>query len=277
MRTQYFTTEKNESHVLNEDAIRAGANFIAVSDGAGGGGLFAEKWSGYLLQHLPDSPIESADALDAWIGDIWEPFYNQCEQEAQQMKSLSLEKFYEEGSFATLAAVWKVAPHQCRWITYGDSVAFCYNRQTKILEHSFGRLADFNRPPYLINCKDELDKQGFRQGFFTTNEHSLVFVASDALAHYLIASYECIHPDYFADELTEALTSGHKQAQFIQMIQARQAKDFYKNILAPLCRKIHKRQLKKFLYRLEREKLLAHDDYSFALMDKLASTPLPRR
>lgn len=45
---------------------------IAVSDGAGGGGLFAERWSAYLLSHLPATPINSAEELAFWIGENWE-------------------------------------------------------------------------------------------------------------------------------------------------------------------------------------------------------------
>ena len=100
---------KTEQGCINEDAVIARENIIAVSDGAGGGGLFAERWSAYLLNHLPATPINSADELDAWIGDIWEPYYNQCEEDAKQLGGLSLDKFYDEGSFATLVAVWKLS------------------------------------------------------------------------------------------------------------------------------------------------------------------------
>ena len=39
---------------LSEDAVLARNGLIAVSDGAGGGGVFAECWSQYLVDHLPD-------------------------------------------------------------------------------------------------------------------------------------------------------------------------------------------------------------------------------
>lgn len=50
MRNYYTrSTHKFEKNTLNEDAAIAKKNMIAVSDGAGGGGVFADRWSKYLL------------------------------------------------------------------------------------------------------------------------------------------------------------------------------------------------------------------------------------
>ena len=74
MRSFANSIGKPEQGCINEDAVIARENIIAVSDGAGGGGLFAARWSKYLLNHLPSTPISSADELDAWIRYIWEPY-----------------------------------------------------------------------------------------------------------------------------------------------------------------------------------------------------------
>ena len=47
--------------------MKATADFIAVSDGAGGGGIYADKWSAYLVDKLPTQPILTFAKLDAWI------------------------------------------------------------------------------------------------------------------------------------------------------------------------------------------------------------------
>ena len=117
---------KFEEGIINEDAAIAKKEAIAVSDGAGGGGVFADLWSKYLVEHLPDKPIKNYKAFDKWIDGIWEPFYNDCEEKAKAEGGMFLNKFYDEGSFATLVAVWKNG----QWVSYGDSVAFCYNRKT---------------------------------------------------------------------------------------------------------------------------------------------------
>lgn len=89
MRNYYKrSAHKFEKNVLNEDAAIAKKNVIAVSGGAGGGGVFAERWSKYLLKKLPLSPIFSFQKLDAWIDEIWEPFYNECEEEAKRWGGL---------------------------------------------------------------------------------------------------------------------------------------------------------------------------------------------
>ena len=67
---------------VNEDAVMARDKVIAVSDGAGGGGVYAERWSRYLLENLPDEPIGSFAELDGWVERIWEPFYNEHEEMA---------------------------------------------------------------------------------------------------------------------------------------------------------------------------------------------------
>ena len=169
-------------NLVNEDAAIAKSCQIAVSDGAGGGGVFADLWSRYLVENLPDDPINDFPAFDKWIDSIWEPFYNECEEKAKAEGGMLLNKFYDEGSFATLVAVWKNG----QWISYGDSVAFCYDKNTRKLQHSFGRVADFNNPPYLVNCKDPLNEQGFRSGQFDVHPNCVIFAASDALAHYIL-------------------------------------------------------------------------------------------
>ena len=85
-----------EEGIINEDAVIVIEPLIAVSDGAGGGGVFAERWSQYLVDNLPDNPIKSYKAFDKWIDGIWEPFYNGCEEEAQKIGGMFLNKFYDE-------------------------------------------------------------------------------------------------------------------------------------------------------------------------------------
>ena len=70
-KTRSISIGKFERRAVNEDAAVARRNMIAVSDGAGGGGLFADRWSRYLVKHLPKAAIESAGQLDAWIASIW--------------------------------------------------------------------------------------------------------------------------------------------------------------------------------------------------------------
>ena len=267
MKKFSISVGKPDDGCVNEDAVLARENIIAISDGAGGGGLYAERWSAYLLSNLPATPINSADELDAWIGDIWESYYNQSEQDAKQLGGLYLDKFYNEGSFATLVAVWRLSDTKCQWMSYGDSVAFHYNYRTKILEHSFGSIADFDKPPFLINCKDELLKEGFRKGLFHTDSDSFIFVASDALAHYIIMMYEIANIDKFRKELDEAESNYTKNSNFIKIARSIRIFDFETSVISKLINTIgHPANFMRHIRSLNSKGLIANDDYSIAII-----------
>lgn len=262
MRNYYTrSAHKFEKNVLNEDAAIAKKNVIAVSDGAGGGGVFAERWSKYLLKKLPSSPISSFKELDAWVDSIWETFYNECESEAKKRGGLFLEKFYDEGSFATLAVAWKTSDTNWNWITYGDSVVFCYDKVTGNLDYSPIRLADFNKPPYLISDKDPLKEDGFNYGCFNVTKNSVVFAATDALSHYILMMYELSKKNGHEEEIKEALAAKTKNSNYIETALNMQIS--FSEVLKRLLNR--NTDFKTKLRRLEREGILGHDDYSVAV------------
>ncbi|MBR4924975.1 MAG: hypothetical protein IKZ61_04400 [Prevotella sp.] len=253
---------KFEEGIINEDATIAKENVIAVSDGAGGGGVFAECWSRYLVEKLPDKPIKNYKSFDKWIEGIWEPFYNECEDKAKSVGGMFLNKFYDEGSFATLVAVWKNG----QWVSYGDSVAFCYNKKTGELHHSFTCLPDFNNAPYLINCKDPLDEKGFRCGKFKITKDCIVFVASDTLAHYILMMYEVAHSDNYTEELKETVNAKTKNSNFVNTAMALTSVDFGKDVIRKLKNCYQSFLLRNHIKGLRKKGLIGHDDYSIAIM-----------
>lgn len=253
--------EKN----YNEDSIKKSSKLIAVSDGAGGGGIFADKWSQYLLQNLYDSPISSFECMDKWVDSIWEEFYKQYEKEAQKLGSIELSKFYDEGSFATLAAIW-IKDNKGYWIAYGDSVVFCYNLKTKELESSIETLSSFNNAPYLISCNEPLEPSGFKSGIFKNNNDCILFCASDALAHYILASY---FSSFSRNKLSleEAISAKSKNSNYVKAIQQNQNLDFEKDVLNKLIRcSKNKANFKKHMEKLQRDNKIAIDDYSICFL-----------
>lgn len=259
MRT--FSLAKFEEGIVNEDAAIARQEVIAVSDGAGGGGVFAERWSQYLVEHLSNEPILNYKSFDKWIDGIWEPFYNKCETQAMAIGGMFLNKFYDEGSFATLVAVWK----RGQWISYGDSVAFCYNKKTRELQHSFTHLSDFNNPPYLMNCKDPLDENGFRSGKFKIDKNCIVFATSDTLAHYILMMYEMIHKDIYMDELQKAIDAQTKNSNYIKTALSMTKMDFDKDVIQKLQNCYRNFLLTNHIKGLIKKGLIGHDDYSIAM------------
>lgn len=255
---------KFEPNTINEDAARAAEGLIAVSDGAGGGGVYAERWSRYLIKCLPSKPILSFEQFNAWVLSIYEKFYNECEVDAKKQGGLFLQKFYDEGSYATLAAAWRTDKCHWHWLTYGDSVVFCYDRQHRRLLHSGIRLAEFNNPPYLVSDIFPMQEAGFRQGDFEVNRSCIVFAASDTLAHYILMLYELSRPCEFATEIHKALTAHTKNSNFIQT--AGRANMKFHKVLQALLRSAAKPQT--FVHCIQKAKgmaMLGHDDYSLAI------------
>ena len=266
MKAKGVSIAKFEEGVLNEDAVWAHPNFIAVSDGAGGGGVFAERWSRYLVNNLPNVPITTFEELDAWIDSIWEQFYNKCETWAQkQQDGLFLKKFYDEGSFATLAALWQ-CENEMRWITYGDSVVFMYNQKTGELNYSFSHISDFAKPPFLINCKDPLAPDGFATGTFPINSDCIYFVASDTLSHYIMMMYMVAHQDEFKQELDDAIEAHNKNSTLVKKAMAFKQTNFSRIIKKLVNCANHPANFKKHIESLIKQGLIAHDDYSLAVM-----------
>ena len=252
---------------INEDAILVKDNLVAVSDGAGGGGVYADEWSRYLLDSLPEKPFECFEEFDGWVNGISDAFYDEHEELAKQKGGLFLEKFYDEGSFATLAAIWRVNQNEYVWATYGDSVAFAYNPSDNSLEHSFTHLVDFNQPPHLVSLISPLDRNGFRSGRFTIEPGTYVFVASDALAHYIIARYFSVTGN--RDELYNALEAKSRNSSYVKSIQRVANKDYYEDVILKLSRNAtHKANSERILQKLYKDGMIGLDDYSLAFMPK---------
>ena len=258
---------KLNDHAPNEDAVFCAPQCIAVSDGAGGCGLYADEWSRYLIEHLPkDTPICSFIELDTWVDSIWEAFYNAKDECAKEGDGILLNKFYSEGSCATIVAAWKTDENECRWAAYGDSVVFHYSHKTGLLEHSFTRLADFSNPPRLVSCKDPLEEEGFNSGVFHLDNTSEVFAASDALSHYIIMMYELSKSTMYASELMEEQMKQTNNTGLLQVAE-QESFDFEKDILAPLLASAgSEKEFRTLMATLYDKREIEADDYTLAVL-----------
>ena len=258
---------KPNDYAPNEDAVFCSPQCIAVSDGAGGCGLYADEWSRYLIAHLPKgAPLCLFTEFDEWVDGIWEAFYNEHEKRAKEGDGILLNKFYNEGSCATIATAWKINDEGCSWAAYGDSVVFHYKRRTKLLEHSFTRLADFSNPPRLISCKDPLEEEGFHSGVFHIDDASIVFAASDALSHYVLMMYELSKSAEFESELMELRMKQTSNSQLLRMAEKEEFK-FYDDVLSPLLKSVDSEaDFKDFMASLYAKRLIDIDDYTLAIL-----------
>lgn len=267
----YKTLKKFTDNIPNEDSCHVLDNMIVISDGAGGCGVFASDWSKYLVENMvkrPESqPITSFEQLDEWIGTIWEPFYNEYGKKAQEYDDIFQTKFDQEGSFATLAVVWRTSANFCQWMTYGDSVIFHYSKSKNIFEHSFTKLSDFSKAPFLISCKDPLHPQGFKSGTFNLTEDSVVFAASDALSQYILMSYYVEHEDVYKEEIDEIKQSYTMDAQMLNLAEKdKQAYcfDFLIDKIQDITR--NQKDFDDFVKELYKRGVLEMDDYTLAIL-----------
>ena len=197
---------------------------------------------------------------------IWEAFYNEHEERAKEGDGILLNKFYNEGSCATIAAAWAAKSAQCQWMTYGDSVIFHYSSQTGLLEHSFTRLADFSNPPRLVSCKDPLEEEGFRSGIFQLDDTSVVFAASDALSHYVLMMYELSKSEEFESELMELRMKQTSNSQLLQIAEKEKC-NFAEDVLYPLLRSVDSEaDFKELMELLHTKRLIDIDDYTLAIL-----------
>lgn len=262
-----ITIGKPGQEQTNEDSVIVRDNLMAVSDGAGGGGVYADKWSAYLVSKLPPEPITSFGEVKMWIDSIWEAFYDKYEKEAEKMGGLVLQKFYDEGSFATIAAVW-IEGDVCRWMSYGDSVVFHYGARTQRLEHSFTTLADFNKPPYLISLHDELVEKAFHAGEYFLEGGDIVLCASDALAHYILMQYALSHRDEYDPQLREAIRAKTKNSFHIEAASSLKC-DFERDVVRKLVRCCgHPYNFLRHMESRLRKSLISLDDYSCTIYIK---------
>lgn len=253
---------------INEDfAISNGKHkYIAISDGAGGGGVYAERWAKFLCEKLPHKAISEFNALDSWVDDIWEEFYNQHEEMAKTEGGMFLQKFYEEGSFATLAAMW-IEGDKVHWISYGDSVVFVYNKTNKTLFSSITNLSEFNNPPFLISTSNPLNESGFKSGTLEIHDDDIMFCTSDALAHYILMMYQLDNMHIYKRDIIEAVESKTKNSNYIIT-----AKEYIKNtnfnqILNEIIQSSRRiNTFRKAMQTLSKNNLIAFDDYSISIM-----------
>ena len=95
-----------------------------------------------------------------------------------------------------------------------------------------------------------------------------VFVASDALAHYILMMYEIAHYEEFAQELNIAESYCTKNSNYIRAAKNIHSIHFERDILGKLLNCVgHSTNFHRHLNALIRKGLIAHDDYSLAVLE----------
>ena len=131
-----------------------------------------------------------------------------------------------------------------------------------------GRIADFNGPPFLVNCKDPIEEKGLKSGKFDIDTNSVIFAASDTLAHYIMMMYEVSQKELFSKELQEAIDAQTKNSNFIKTAMSLKKVNFEKDVINKLLNCKNEWNFKQHLQKLRRKGLIGHDDYSFTTFEE---------
>ncbi len=268
IKGQSIAKRDNQGIIPNEDRFRL-ENPIAVSDGAGGAGLFTGEWAEYLCNHLPVEPISTFELFTGWINSIWEPFCNN-HQPVAESRGIGA-KFLSDGSWATLVSVWLPESNDLpfRWLAYGDSTIFVFDLEAKNLDFCSVRDINlYNESPFLINWKEDPLPAGFSCGEFILNKNQIILLASDAMSQYILLGYLLQHKSESAKEQLDLLAASGSRllVQLAKMKIAPNATLFFDDTLPKLIESLHSNEnFQTLTNNLKQQGHLAFDDYTLLL------------
>ncbi len=272
-----YTTEKMGDPSPTEDAVLAQRpnlddadenTILAVSDGAGGYGIFATDWAEYLLSKLPSKTFGNFDTFKTWTDEIWEEFYKGIEERIKEKKDIMVSnKFNKEGSDATLIACW-IKENRLDWCFYGDSALFVYNKsEDKMRLMTQEDLSVYDSRPSLINWKNLPKEEAYKGDTFELKQDDIILLASDALSCYISMAYYAYIDDPRMKECTYKLAMFAENmlkhnTQEKENFQDKESLNFYTLYLEPLLNCADNDAFRAYLRKLYEQKILLDDDFS---------------
>jgi len=232
------TFAKQEEGHENQDAFywqpsAQGAGWrFALSDGAGGTGALSAAWAQALVENLPAQPLKNAADIDAWINGWVETFLQAAESELTVRPHLR-NKFYLEGSAATLVAAWGDG-ESIDVLSYGDSFYALQIGENWHFPAQRRDMLQYQQHPYLLNWAVENTPDiglSYQKFALPTDAHWQLFACTDALGQYLLSLYQCA----FERERLEALAQNelHFMSRLHRLLSDEQAPtwaDFWTNL-----------------------------------------------
>ena len=193
IKSQSIAKQDGNYYSENEDAvfISDDKKRLALSDGAGGTGVEAHRWSRYLLEKLPETAIKSFDELSAWQDTIWQSYFDTIQTDLENNAPHALDKFFTEGSSATLISVWlegKGKTKKAHILSYGDSVICLFREKTKEIKTNIQDLSVFLESPFLLNSNDLPVEHGIYETW-DIKKGDVLLIASDTIGQFILSSY----------------------------------------------------------------------------------------
>lgn len=177
----------------NEDALRIESKhddsqkLIAISDGAGGVGIYCKQWAEFLVKN---APIEiPSEGINSWFLETSKKFYFQ-NSKIDFLDVETKEKFISSGSYATLLLLWlDNKNHILNYVGVGDSSLFIFRKDKKgqyhpIIIYPINNNEFIDQNPILLNWKknsqfDSVKKIDIQRG-------DVIFAASDSISRWML-------------------------------------------------------------------------------------------
>lgn len=183
----------------NEDALRVDSDgnkkkLIAISDGAGGVGIYCKQWAEFIVEKAPESPDHN---LNSWFLEISKEFY---------LKYYNIdfgdietkEKFISGGSYATLLFLWIDYDNKfLNYVAVGDSALFIFRKvengtyvPSLIYPIKHNEFIDQN--PTLLNWKKA--KQIDSTKTFSLQEGDILIAGTDSISRWILENLLVVQP-----------------------------------------------------------------------------------
>ncbi len=251
-----------------EDVISINNNWAALSDGAGGTGVYTDIWAKLLTCCLPECPFADIEALWQYVQQQGGAFLQEVGPLVATNPIVEY-KLWREGSAASLAAIWwkyEGGQMMVEWLSYGDSAVMIYQPHLQKLQiQTYLQSPDqFLRNPHLLNWK----AQGLSANAFCRSEKPLSFrgrifwLASDALAQHLYWFYLSHNPK--GRKQLDSLLQNYPEAYPLidRLCKYAKVKSFEEHIAQMKKALRDPKTFQEFCYQLHEKKLLRRDDYA---------------
>lgn len=195
----------------------------AITDGAGGSGVFSKEWSRYLSEKIPKIPSEFAYSKSIeWFNIISKGFYEDIIAN-QDLSDLILQrKVFKEGSYSTLTVCW-IDKHsnEIFYSSTGDSCILYFEKEnnTYYLKaiSSLNKQEEIDEAPSLLNWNIEITQQLPFDSLEIENEFRLI-LASDSLSKWILLNvaifdFSILNETHFNLSFLNSLNSEKYQAR----------------------------------------------------------------
>lgn len=260
----------------NEDALRINENsnyhLFAMSDGAGGAGIYCKEWAKYIVNNQPEFPILSNEEANKWFQKISKSFYEFIKPTVNYDNIFIGERFDSEGSYATLLYVWICKTEKKYFISgIGDTTLFHFIKKNE--DYTIGLIEPINKQlslndnPELLNWQKALEYSLLSKSVDYKNGDTII-ICTDSLSRRII--YQLLLINQFETEqcLNENINKTYRR-DFLEHLKINQRifkmnefVNYLRNLIA-MSPDSFREELRKWVERNELEK----DDYSFIIID----------